>query len=219
MHEIVYSNLMKYSTIIFDFDGTIADTFTKLVEINNRLYKELGTDPIDSNETLQLKEHAMRDWFKIIEIPIYKIPFFIRTIIEELHKDVETVKAFDGIAQILKKLKKENVLTGIVTTDSVENVRKFLKSHGLEQYFEFVNSADFIAGKTFALNRLINQYKLVRSKTLYIGDTTRDIKNSKHVKIDIAAVTWGYNTKRLLSTLQPTYLVETPQELEKVIFE
>lgn len=210
---------MRYSTVIFDFDGTIADTFSKLVEINNRLYKELGTDPIDQNEALQLKEHAMRDWFRIIEIPIYKIPAFIKTIIEELHKEVASINAFAGIAQILKKLKKENVLTGIVTTDSVENVRKFLKAHDLEQYFEFVSSADFIAGKTFALNRIINQYKLVRSKTLYIGDTTRDIKNSKHVKIDVAAVTWGYNSEKLLTTYAPTYVVNSAEKLDKIIFQ
>src|SRR3989344_6731010 len=96
-------------TFIFDFDGTIADTFNTLVEINNKFYKKLGTDPIDAQEALELKQLPMRDWLRVFEVPFLKIPFFVKTIISELDKRSKDIKPFTGIVGVLTHLNNSGI--------------------------------------------------------------------------------------------------------------
>ena len=54
------------------------------------------------------------------------------------------------------------------------------------------------------------------SNVLYVGDEVRDIEAAKKAGIRIAAVTWGYNSKKALEAYKPDYLVTKPEELLQI---
>jgi len=186
------------------------------MNIGNRRTKLLNADPVDHEEAKKLRELPMRDWFKVMQMPFWKIPFFVRFLQKELHQDIKHVKAFNNIPYVLKTLKSQGYMLGILTTDIVVTIHDFLKLNNLE-IFDFVSSADFIAGKSFTLKRLAKRYNLEPSRTLYLGDTTRDIKDSKRAGMKVAGVTWGFNTGTLLAKYEPDYLLNEPKEILTIL--
>src|SRR3989344_5808294 len=142
--------------ILFDFDGTLADTFKELIDINNKLYKKLGTDPIDYYEAIKLRDVPMRDWLKIIEIPIWKVPKFIRTIVNELEKRISKLTLFAEMANVIQTLVTQKIKLGVITTNSVENVQAFLNLNQLRQ-ISFVKHADFLAGKSRVIQETLSE--------------------------------------------------------------
>lgn len=206
----------KFDTLIFDFDGTIGDTLDIIIDIVNRHPKLLNADPVDHDEARKLRDLPMRDWFKVMQMPFWKIPFFVRFLQKELRQDIGNVQAFKGIPEVLRSLKSQGYMLGILTTDITVTIREFLKLNNLE-IFDFVSSADFIAGKSFTLKRLSKKYNLEPSRTLYLGDTTRDIKDSKRAGMKVAGVTWGFNTGTLLAKYEPDYLLNDPKEILTIL--
>ncbi|HLB51605.1 hypothetical protein A3F07_01750 [candidate division WWE3 bacterium RIFCSPHIGHO2_12_FULL_38_15] len=198
--------------ILLDFDGTLADTFKEMVDINNKLYKELGTDPIDYYEAVKLREVPMRNWLKIIEIPLWKVPKFIRTIINELEKRISSLEIFPDMKSVIQAIVENKIMLGVVTTNSAEYVKEFLKLNGLSQ-ISFVKHADFLAGKTGVIKKTLNEFKLSPDEVVYIGDTVGDIKDSKRAGIKCIAVTWGYNSEGLLKKYEPEEIVNKPEEI------
>ena len=101
---------------------------------------------------------------------------------------------------------------GILTSNSAETVKHFIKKYNLD-LFAFIHSEKNLFGKDRALNTIIEERKLNKDKTIYIGDEVRDIESCNKIGLSIVAVSWGFNEKGLLSKSNPTYLIEEPQEL------
>jgi len=56
------------------------------------------------------------------------------------------------------------------------------------------------------------------SDVYFVGDEIRDMEAGKKAKVKTVAVSWGYNTAESLQKENPDYLIDSPQELEKIIF-
>ena len=80
---------MPHNTIlIFDFDGTIADTHRYVAELSNRLAKEFNYDLIDWEEFESLKDKTALDIIKHLKVPILKIPAIVARGKMELNKGI-----------------------------------------------------------------------------------------------------------------------------------
>lgn len=208
---------MRETVLIFDFDGTLADSRQTLLEIANNLALEFGFDRVTEDEMLRLSNLSSRDIFYQSPIPSYKIPFLLRRVKKELNQKIATLKPFDGIKEALNNLKKEGYILGIVTSNLKENVLDFLNNNNLEKYFDFVYSASTLFGKHIILKKIIKKHHLPVEKTIYVGDETRDIEAAKKTKIKVVSVTWGFNSVSVLAEHKPDFLINTPQELTKII--
>jgi len=206
----------KIKTIIFDFDGTLADTLSEIVRVNNELHHKLGTKLIPENNFEELRNLEVRKWFgQIFGIPFYKIPFWVASFKKELYKDMSRIKAFKEIPETVRVLKERGIHLGVLTTDADENAREFLKLQNLD-YFDFVIEANFIIGKAYALKKVMRTKRLSYENTLYVGDTVEDIKYAKRASIKIAAVSWGFSSHELLAKYNPDFLVDSPKELLEI---
>ena len=65
---------MTLKVIVFDFDGTLADTYDAFIEIANSLSEEFGYKPVNEKEQENLKNLSARDLIKQSEISVFKIP-------------------------------------------------------------------------------------------------------------------------------------------------
>ena len=202
--------MIKY--IIFDFDGTLADTFVVI----KRSAMNLDESKKKDVHFEDIKNASIKEMFKTYKTPLWKLPRFVRIVKRELREKIETdVKTFKGMPDVLNKLKKKYNLI-ILSSNSKENIEKFLKRNKLQDIFHLVYSDSTIFGKDKKLRKLFKKHKISKDEVIYIGDEVRDIEACKKLGIPIVAVAWGYNSKDFLKGGEPDYIVSSPKELEKI---
>lgn len=208
---------MSIKVIVFDFDGTLADTFNAIVRIANRLADDFGYKPLKPSDIEKIRNLSPRQIIQQSGLPLFKIPFLLKRIKSELYKDIESLNPVPGILELLKELKNQEKVIGILTSNTERNVKTFLKVHALESFFSFIDSGSTIFGKSSALKKIINHNQFQPNSLIYIGDETRDIAASKKINIKVVAVTWGFNSSDALIKYNPDFLVNHPREVLKVI--
>lgn len=208
---------MTQKVIIFDFDGTIADTVDELVSIANRLALEFGYIQITPEELAILRNLSSREILKYSGISIFRIPFLIKKVKGQLKNKIPELKPIAGIKEALTDLKNEGNKLGIITSNSKDNVTEFLKINNLDNLFDFIYSGVTIFGKTTIINNVLRQKQLKPQEVIYVGDETRDIESSKKANIRVIAVTWGFNSQEVLAKQKPNFLIHHPSQLLEVI--
>ena len=208
---------MSIKVIIFDFDGTVADTFDALVTISNNLAPEFGYLPATPEEIAKIKDLTTREIIQRSGVAIYKIPFLLRKVISQLNSKIHALSPVEGMRAALFELKKQGNKLGIITSNDRDNVQVFLQNNGLLDLFDFIYGGTRIFGKSRVINNFLHQANLRPDEIIYVGDETRDIEAAKKSKIKIIAVSWGFNSSQILKQQKPDFLIEHPQQLMQVI--
>ena len=204
---------MSVKVIIFDFDGTIADTYQAIVNITNNLSSEFGYQPLAPEALQLLKNLSSKDIVKQSDISLFKLPFLLKRIRSELGKQIEGLEPITGIPEVLQELKRQNYILGIITSNAKDNVMAFLLKQKLAHLFDFIYSGTTVFGKHRVINKTMRNYKFAKEEVIYVGDETRDIRSAKKSNVGIIAVSWGFNSDKILSQYQPNFLVEKPSDI------
>ncbi len=200
--------------LIFDFDGTIADTYNIVFEIISEIFHKRGVKiPKDRKKPRSM---GAREKLKKYKIPRRGVILLTRVCRRHLKKKIRAVKTFPRLKSVLKKLKKKYRL-GIVTSNSKDNVEIFLKNNGLNEVFDFIETGNPLFGKHRRLKKAIKKHGYKKFEVIYIGDETRDIKAAKKVGVKIVAVSWGYESRPCLNKGKPDYLITKPERLLKIV--
>jgi len=208
---------MTAKVILFDFDGTIADTYQAIANITNQLSTEFGYKALNEEELCSIKNLSSREIVKLSEISVFKLPFLVRRVRNELSKEIAELDPIAGIQPILTGLKDKGYILGIVTSNNQANVDIFLKKNELNHLFRYIYSGTAIFGKHRVLNKAIAEHNLAKDDVIYVGDETRDIRSARKSNIVSIAVSWGFNAAEILAKHQPDYLIHHPPELERAI--
>ncbi len=198
--------------LLFDFDGTIADTFDAAFAILNKLAGEFGFRPLDPSELEKARDMRTRQVMKFLKIPMSKMSRIARRGSEEIHLRMPGVEPLPGMPALLRELHAAGFELGIVTSNSEPNVRLFLQKHDLE-LFAFIRSSSKLLGKARELRQVMKSRKIPAAEILFIGDETRDIEAAQKAGIPMAAVTWGYNSRRSMDEMKPDFLFDRPEDL------
>lgn len=202
-------------TIIFDFDGTIADS----LEVTIGIYRDLTNDRrvLTADEVEELRKLPLLKVASAIGVPLWKVPFLVRKGRKIMHSRLGDIKVFDDLPHVFEKLKADGYDLRIVSSNSIENVQTFLKKHDLDAYFTDIHGSVGLFSKARVLRKIIKKDKLQCNMTYYIGDEARDIIASRKAGIRIISVAWGYNHESLLRDLQPYAIARTPHELYDIL--
>ena len=203
--------------IIFDFDGTIANTLDPIIAIVNRISDEFGHRQVLEEDIPILREKKPKEILSHLGIPIYKLPFWTRRITSEINQEIGDLQPSTNLKPTLLLLKERGCKIGILTTNTEENVKKFLESNELN-IFDFLYSGNSVFGKSKVLRKLITKNNLKKENVLYVGDEVRDMNAGKKSKVITVAVSWGFNSKEALKKEKPDYLIDSPSELEPIVF-
>lgn len=193
--------------IIFDFDGTIADTFELGSKLINQYADKLGYRQIDFDAN---KDKSARQLIKMSGVKFWQIPGLIKFFRRQSVARAEEVKAFDKIPETIKQLHDEGKKIGIITTNSAETVAKFLEKYKLTEYISYIKTEISLFGKKRALRRAKRQLK---TKITYIGDEIRDIEACQAVGIPIISVAWGFNSAEILETHNPNRVAHNAHQM------
>ncbi|GET30703.1 HAD hydrolase-like protein [Prolixibacter sp. SD074] len=204
---------MNADVIIFDFDGTLADSAPVMVDCANELaekYRYPKTGDWHKNRNKSAKELLRESG-----ISWYRLPFFMRDMKRMFRSRMASVQPFDGIKEMLDALDRDKRLL-VLTSNKFEVVQAFLKRNRLE-YFDRMECNIPLFGKGKALQRLLKSESLSADDVVYVGDEVRDVEACHQVAVPVVAVTWGMNTRQRLMELNPGWLADSPNELVGIL--
>ncbi|MDG5816094.1 HAD hydrolase-like protein [Chitinispirillales bacterium ANBcel5] len=204
-------------TVIFDFDGTLADSFSAALGTVNHLAPSFGYDPIEEKDIPMLRKMNGVQLLKHLKLPLRRLPKMVKEARGEIKSRMLQITLFPGIAQVLEEIKKHGMNLGIVTSNSEANVRNCLENNGVGERFDFIHSAPGLFGKHRLLKHLKRKLKISADLVVYVGDESRDIEASHRCDIPVIAVTWGFQHRDRLVELEPEGIAETPQELKDLL--
>ena len=205
----------NFTTLIFDFDGTLGNTFTSQFEILKQVAK---VEKIDFDQNLDPENHkrlSIKEIIKEYKIGPIQLSRMIKKSQKELNKVFEEIDFFPDLEEVLRFLAKDYKL-GILSSNSQENIEKFLYLKNME-IFDFIYTGQNLFGKDKIFKKLIKEENLDKDSILYFGDEVRDIEACQKLDIKVAAVTWGFDHQEILEKAKPNYLIFQPKEILKLL--
>jgi len=204
--------------IIFDFDGTLADTVPVMLTLVGDLAREVGYDKKITAEDLEwLRDHEFKDIPRKFDIPWIKIPYMLLKGRNLLNKQMFSVPPCKGMLHLLQKLKKKDYILAILSSNRRDSIQEFIVKYELAPFFDFVHSELNIFGKDRALLSLLKQNKMPIAESIYVGDEIRDIEACKKIKLDCISVGWGLNSVDALHKYGAQWVVTKPQEIVELV--
>ena len=203
--------------VIFDFDGTLADTFGVVLEIFDHIAAEMGFKRLNQGELKKLRDKTAREIMELLEISIFQVPFVMRKLRLMFKSHLDDTDFIKGISEVVLELKERDYVLGIVSSNNKENVEALLKRENLYKLFDFIVTGSSIWGKDKLLLRVLSEHKLKPEEVVYVGDETRDIEAARKAKIDVISVSWGFDSNKLLKQHTPSVLLDSPSEILSVL--
>ena len=203
------------SAIIFDFDGTIADSFNVAIEIFHEITGR--ENKFTAEDISRLRGSTIMHVAGELDIKPWLIPKLLIQGRKLMSSKMPEVAPYQDFPKVIKYLHNEGHRLFIMSTNSKRNIEAFLAANGLEKLFIKIYGNVGILSKAGVLKRLIKSQKLDVKDSWYVGDEVRDIHAAKKADIRNISVSWGYNSYDILAENKPTKLVNSPLEILEVI--
>jgi len=201
-----------YKAIIFDFDGTLADSWSVMMLALNRMADRYGYPKPSREELEELINLPIKDRFQKMGMPLYKMPEVLREIKKTFVEQKDTLRPFSRVRKILFTLAEKGFDLYILSTNTREVIGSFIKNNDMD-VFVSINPSSGLFGKHRTILKLLRKEGLSKEEVLYVGDELRDIEACKSASIDILAVTWGFDPLSILEKGNPDYIAHTPEEI------
>jgi len=207
----------RYRSLIFDFDGTIADTLEESRRVFNQLAPDYGLREIGRDEIPALRHLSLKKLLHRYGISKRHVPSLLARGTSMLRARIADLPLIEGMEELLPALRRQAGAFGVLTSNASANVDLFLRAHGLRDLFTFISSTSKLTGKPKHLRAIRKTFSLQTEEMLYIGDEIRDIRAARKVGIAVAAVTWGFNSKEALAAENPDFLIDSSEEFLTLI--
>lgn len=206
--------------LIFDFDGTLADTlpftFEKIIEISKK-YKVKGKkeEIIEKVRRLQPKQ-LMRE-FNISWLKIPIILWEVRKAQRLLFQKIDQIKIFPGFKRVLKELNKRGYLLFIGSSNIKKNIDRFLEKERIKGLFEKVYTGSNLLGKDKDLINILKKEGLRKNEVLYVADEVRDVLACRKAGIKMVGVAWGLAGEKTLKDMKVDFLAKKPEGILEIV--
>lgn len=199
--------------IVFDFDGTIADSIDLGFRIFNRIAPEYNLQQIDEEIKKEIVTKHPQELLKKYGISHLKVITLLLRLRKEFTQHIDEVALISGMEQALNDIKNAGLRIGILTSNSVVNVRKVLDKYGLSPIIDFVYSGKSLFGKDKVIRSMLKKEAISPDNVIYVGDETRDVEASKKAGIPVVAAPWGFSSLQSLEAAKPNEIAEKPASL------
>jgi len=201
------------ANVVFDFDGTLADTFPLVIDVAYKLSP--GTRRISPEAITRLRRLPLLTALRELGIPNRHMPLLILFTRKRLAERMQEVRPYEGVEAMVRSLHAAGSQLFILTSNYRENVQDFLEHYKLETFFSDVETVYYANSltKTRALRRLLRRHGLHAAETYHVGNEALDIRAARRVGMPAVAVAWGGYDVRALKAAKPLAIVETPRQL------
>ncbi|BAI72184.1 phosphoglycolate phosphatase [Azospirillum sp. B510] len=201
-----------YRLAIFDFDGTLADSFPWFVGVLNDVADRHGFNRVRAEELELLRGWDARRIIGHLRVPAWKLPFIATHMRRLMARDIDGIRLFDGVPEMLRLVRERGVTVAIVSSNSEANIRRILgpQAAGLVDHYACGAS---LFGKAGKFRRMLRVSGVPADRAIGIGDELRDIEAARKAGIACAAVAWGYTRGDALAASQPDRLLTRVDEM------
>lgn len=197
---------------IFDFDGTIADSFDDLAEVYDQVASELSLRRFTRADFDSFRNLGPLEVMHAAGVPVRKIPRLITAMRTGMRERTKKLRPFVGLLDALRTIDASGCRCAILSSNSLENVRCFLDRHELNMFKMFSCGSSFL-GKAPRLRKLIRQLALPAKDVCYIGDEVRDVIAANEVGARSIGVSWGLASREALLVAKATQIADHPGQL------
>lgn len=196
-----------FDLMIFDFDGTLADSAGWFRSILPDIAKRFGFRCPDAEELEDLRHKPPREVMRILKIPGWKL-VLIAVHVRKRAAKAEAFPLFEGVPEMLAELAKQGVPMAVVSSNAEVNVRRALGPEMSAQVSAWSCGAGMF-GKAKHFRDVLKKMHVAPDRVLAVGDEIRDIEAAREVGLKTAAVAWGFAMKPALEAAGPDYCFET----------
>ncbi|POA02595.1 HAD family hydrolase [Staphylococcus caprae] len=209
-----------YKNIIFDFDGTIADSKKCSFIATKKAFLDCGLKEPSDNQIeyyMGIPIEKSFDLMSSVELKTKERNELI-ALFRRNYKEIEDLylEIYDNMLSQLETLHKKAKLFVVSSkkTDVLKRNLKILKIEGL--FLEVVGSDKVKEYKPSpdGILYILNKYNLNRDETIYIGDAIFDIQMAKNAGVSSCAVTWGSHSEEKLKLEIPDFIITNVNQLE-----
>lgn len=202
---------MKYRLAIFDFDGTLADSFSWFASTMVSMAPEFGFRSLSPVELEELRVLPAREIIRRLDVPMWKMPRIAARMRSLMSRDLHSLSLFPGIEQGLAALADRGVGLSVVSSNSEENIRTVLGP--LSTSIAHYECGVSIFGKASRLRKVLRRFDVPPSGAVYVGDELRDLDAARGAGMKFGAVSWGYTRADALMKASPDLFFESPAEM------
>ena len=212
---------MKYDLIIFDLDGTLIDSKVDLVNSVNFTRKQLNLNPLPDEIIFSYIGDGVQ---KLIQRAINETrnkSVFSRALDIFLghYRDhlLDYTMVYPGVLEVLTKL--DHKVLGILTNKPLESTLAILTGLRIKERFCFIYAGNSFKQKKphpVGINRILNETKIPRHRTLMVGDSYIDMETGQNARVSTCGVTYGL-AGNTLSSCKPQFLIDDIRKLIPIV--
>lgn len=213
--------MLMLKLIVFDWDGTLADSVIKIWECKKFLARKYNL-PEPSEETVRgvlgtKFEDAMTKCFPDAAQEI------LHQLGEEFHvlMQQENYQAglFPDAREVMDKFKKQNIRLAVATSKDRKEIDKAILHNSLSDMFDLICCGKEHQEKPHPamLEYIMRKYDVEPDECVMIGDTTTDISFARNADVKAIAVTFGAHSSTKLQSMNPSALIDEWMQLSRVI--
>lgn len=202
-----------YKLLIFDWDGTLADSIGRIVEAMHVASQRSG--------------FALCDDLAVKGIIGLGLPEAIRTLYPEISDtelvafrqhyadhyialEAEPSPLFEGVVESLAAFRDEGYHLAVATGKARRGLDRVLKSHGWQDYFDITRAADETASKPhpLMLEQILAHCAVRPEQALMIGDSSFDLQMARNAGMPSVAVSYGAQSIDALRAYEPRLAID-----------
>lgn len=178
--------------ILFDFDGTLADTLPRVERMLPQLARRWRfRAPLDG-EIRVLRDLPAGQILSRLGISWWKSPLVLADARRRLSRDQEPILPFPGMVALLHDLDQAGIEWGILTTNGWAVVRRSLRQWGAPEP-GWLEAGVGISGKASRIAKVAARFQVPPADLVLVGDEVRDWQAAGEAGCGFVGVGWGYN--------------------------
>jgi len=210
-------SVRNYKLVIFDFDGTLADSFRWFVNTINSVAKRFRFKPLDLKRLEEFRGCSARQMMAHAELSMWKLPRVTREMRRLMTERIDEIRLFDGVGTVLKNLDAARVNVAVVTTNAKENVLRVMGADNAALVGHFGCGASLF-GKRAKFKAAVMASGVAPEDVLCVGDEIRDAEMAAALGLDFAGVSWGYTRPDVLQRYSKIPVLTQMQDLLNMVF-
>lgn len=203
-----------FKLVIFDFDGTLADSGWWMARMLNEAAGQFGFRHVSAEEIEALRGLSNREIVRFYRVPAWKMPRIAAYVRGRMAQDAAEIRLFEGVDAMLSQLHGRGVRLAAVSSNSEANVRAILGPANAALFADFDCGAGLFS-KARKFKRVMRRAGARPAETLCVGDETRDIEAARKVGAAAGAVSWGYARPEALARLSPDLTFEAMADIAR----